>query len=655
MPTLPPAIIDPAARARFRPLLALAAWYLAVGFVNRLVLWAMFGRDGGVHAPSLGWILPLGVLDDAAESVYLLAPFALFLWLCRDRWYRSAPMRWLLRLGLFTWTFGLLFVSVAEYFFFDEFDARFNLVSVDYLMYPTEVAGDISSEYPVGWVFVGCALFAALSSALLARHLVHSAEHPARFHQRSRPMLAVALLVAVLVVGFSTNTFALSGNRVANELVANGPSSFFRALRTSEIDYHAYYATRAPADNLALLARELDRGNGRFTRLAEGRLDREFPARADGLGRLNVILVSSESFGAEFSRLYGSQRDWTPEFDRIAGQSLWFSHAYASGTRTVRGLEALTLSIPPIPTESIVRRPHNDNLATLGGVLRGLGYSASFLYGGYGYFDNMNAFYAANGYTVLDRNDLPRPPRFENIWGVADEDLFDMALAHADAQAATGRPFFIHVMNTSNHKPFTFRTGLEHVGVKPAHGGRESGVRYADYAQGYFLRAAASHKWFRDTVFIIVADHGARVYGREEIPLRTYEIPLLFYSPAHIAPRRVDALMTQVDVAPTLLGLLGLPYSAPWFGQDALRTPEEERVAYFSHNHDVAVLRGAKLTILGLQKTMDTRHYDAATDHYAAAPPDAALGATTVASYQTAYELFQSRRFDLAPPAVKPL
>ena len=643
--------IDPAARARFRPLLVLAAWYLAVGFGNRLLLWAVFGRDAGVSAAALGWILPLGAIDDAVESLYLLAPFALFLWLCRDRWYRSAPMRTVLRTGLFAWTFALLFVAVAEYFFFDEFDARFNLVSVDYLMYPTEVAGDISGEYPVGWVLLGCALFALLSSLWLARHLIRSAELPARFHQRSRLMLWVGLAIGLLVTFFSTNTLGLSGNRVANELVANGPSSFFRALRTSEIDFGAYYATRAPTDNLALLARQLDRGNGRFTQLAAGRLDRAFPARADGLGRLNVVLVTSESFGAEFSRLYGSQRDWTPQFDRLARRSLWFRHAYASGTRTVRGLEALTLSIPPIPTESIVRRPHNDHLATLGGVLRGLGYSASFLYGGYGYFDNMNAFYAANGYTVRDRSDLPHAPRFENIWGVADEDLFDMVLAHANERAASGQPFFIHVMTTSNHKPFTFRAGLEEYGVRPVHGGRESGVRYADYAQARFLSAAATHPWFRDTIFIIVADHGARVYGREEIPLRTYEIPLLFYSPAHIRPQRVDGLMTQIDVAPTLLGLLGLPYAAPWFGQDVLRTPEEGRLAFFAHNHEVGLLRGNTLAILGLHGKTVLRHYDAATDRYAAAPADAQLRDTAIASFQTAYELFQSRRFDLLPRA----
>jgi phosphoglycerol transferase MdoB-like AlkP superfamily enzyme len=647
-------IIDRQAGARFRPLLVLGVWYLAIGVLSRVVLWAAFGRDAGVGLAALGWILPGGAVDDAVECLYLLAPFALFLWLCRDGWYRSRRMRVVLYGGLFLWTFALLFVSCAEYFFFAEFDARFNLVSVDYLMYPTEVAGDISSEYPIAWILLGCAALAAASTALLGRRVLASVHAPVRFRQRTRPLLIIAVAAGLAAAFFPTNAFELSDNRVANELVANGPSSFFHALRTSEIDFHAYYATRAPARNLELLAQQLDRGDGRFTRLAEGRLDREFPARADGLGRLNVVLISSESFGAEFSRLYGSARDWTPEFDRIAQQSLWFRHTYASGTRTVRGLEALTLSIPPIPTESIVRRTGNDNLATLGGVLKGLGYNVSFLYGGYGYFDNMNAFYAANGYAVLDRNDLPRPPRFENIWGVADEDLFDMALAHADELAATGKPFFIHVMNTSNHKPYTFRTGLEGIGVKPAHGGRESGVRYADYAQGYFLRAAAGHRWFGDTVFIIVADHGARVYGREEIPLKTYEIPLLIYSPGHIAPRRVDGLTTQIDVAPTLMGLLGLPYTAPWFGQDVLHTPEEGRIAFFSHNHDVAVLRGDTLEILGLQKTTATRGYDAATDRYAERAPDPALRDAAIADFQTAYELFQSRRYDLQA-GVKPL
>ncbi len=644
-------VVQPGALRRYTPWLTLALWYLALGSVTRLALWWSYGHAAQVGAGALLWIMPAGLVADAVQSLYMLAPLALFLWLCPDRWQRGAIMRGVLLGGTALWMFGMLFTAVTEYYFFEEFDSRFNLVSVDYLIYPTEVAGDLWAAYPVGRVILIGALLACAMTWLLRGPLTSGTRVVARFAARTPPLLLLAAAVALAVATFSTNSLGWSANRVADELAANGPSSFFRALRTSEIDYHALYATRDPAANHALLVTQLGRGGGSWTRPDKVRLDRTFPARPAGLGKLNVILISSESFGAEFSRLYGSDRDWTPEFDRYAQQSLWFRHTYASGTRTVRGLEAITLSMPPIPTESVVRRPGNENMASLGAVLRRQGYHTSFLYGGYGYFDDMNSFYANNGYEVRDRNELRTEPRFANIWGVADEDLYDMALAHADELAASGQPFFIHVMNTSNHKPFTFRTGLESLGIKPSGGGRESGVRYADYAQGYFLREAAKHPWFSRTIFIIVADHGARVYGKQEIPLRTYEIPLLFYSPGNLAPRRVDGLMTQIDIAPTLLGLLGLPYTAPWFGQDALNTPEQGRIAFFNHNHDVAMLRDGELTILGLQKSVLNKHYDAQSDSYGNdAPVDAAMNDLTIAYYQTAYELFKAHKFDLPAP-----
>jgi phosphoglycerol transferase MdoB-like AlkP superfamily enzyme len=626
---------------RYRPLLALASAYLVLGVALRLVLWARFGVNAGVGASSLGWILPAGLAADAVQSLYLLAPLALWLGLAPDRWHVGRGTRALLLGGSALWLFSMLFVAACEYFFFEEFDARFNLVSVHYLMYPTEVAGDIRAEYPVTTLLAVAAVLALAVTALLRRPLTAGTRAPTPFRARVGVLLGMVATTLLTAFTFETNALGLSDNRVANELAANGPSSFFRALQTSEIGYHAYYATRDRNANLDTLAASLVNAGGRFTRLSEGRLDREFPARLGGLGKLNVILVSSESFGAEFSRLYGSERDWTPRFDRYAQQGLWFANTYSSGTRTVRGLEAITSSIPPIPSESVVRRPGNADISTLGKVLRGHGYHTSFLYGGYGYFDNMNAFYASNGYEVLDRNAMTKPPRFENIWGVADEDLFDMTLAHADSLAAAGKPFFLHVMTTSNHKPFTFRSGLESSGIKAQGGGRESGVRYADHAQGYFLAEAAKHGWFDDTIFIIVADHGARVYGREEIPLKTYEIPLMFYAPKHIAPRRVDGLTTQLDIAPTLMGLLGLPYTAPWFGRDVLNTPEQGRVAFFSHNHNVAMLRDGRLTTLGLRNAVSQLNYDRARDRYSPASPAPDDVDLAIAFYQTAFEQFR--------------
>ena len=375
-------------------------------------------------------------------------------------------------------------------------------------------------------------------------------------------------------------------------------------------------------------------------------MSRLHPARPDGLGKLNVVVVSSESFGAEFSRLHGADKDWTPNFDSYAKQGLWFANTYASGTRTVRGLEAITASFPPIPTVSILRRPGNQGIGSWGKVMNDLGYQSSFLYGGYGYFDDMNTFFSGNGFQVLDRTDIEQV-RFENVWGVADEDLFDRAIQHYGEQYQAGKPFFSIIMTTSNHKPFTFRPGLEQLGIPQEGGGRQAGVRYADYALGYFLREAARQPWFDNTIFVVVADHGARVYGKAEIPLETYEIPLLIYSPKQIAARQIDTLMTQIDIAPTVLGLLGLSYEAPFFGIDSLHErPDHARIALFSHNHDVAILRDNQLVVLGLGKTHQSLTYDPLAKTFKPRADDTVLRDLGVAYFQTAADLFKTNRYN---------
>lgn len=631
-------------RGRFRPLFTLAFWYIALGLLLRVVLWAAFGRAQQVGALGLPALLGTGAVADLIQSFYLLAPFAVFLWLTPDKLYRARSMQRVLLGGAFVWMFVFTFVAAVEYFFFEEFDARLNLVAVDYLLYPTEVVGDIWAAYPVVTVVALIGLVSAAIVYLLRARLVPAAEVVTRFGQRSAVFALFTTITVLLALTFETHALTFSDNRVANEIAANGASSFFRALRTNEIDYHTYYASRSTQANLKSLVTQLAPAGGQFTRLGEGRLDRTFPGNPVGLGKLNVVVVASESFGAEFSKLYGSERDWTPQFDAYARQGIWFRHMYASGTRTVRGLEAITTSLPPIPSVSVLRRPGNEGIANWGTVMRDHGYQTSFLYGGYGYFDNMNYFFGHNGFEVRDREQIAKPVRFENIWGVADEDLFDSALHYYDDAAKRGKPFFSIIMTTSNHKPFTFRAGVP--GVLPRGGGREAGVRYADYAQGYFLREAQKHPWFDNTLFIIVADHGARVYGREEIPLKSYEIPMMFYAPRHLRPGEVGTLTTQIDIAPTVLGLLGLSYHAPFFGQDVLDSRPESRVAFFSHNHDVAIYKDGELAILGLNKSVQNVFYDPASDSYRPAPANPRLNDLAVAYYQTAFELFRERRYN---------
>jgi phosphoglycerol transferase MdoB-like AlkP superfamily enzyme len=638
--------------AAFKPLWLMLAVFIGVSALLRAYLWASFGTAAGVTALRLVPVLLFGAINDIVEALYLFVPFVLYLALVPTQWHRGRSGRALLIGGIWLMVFGMLFVCAMEYFFFEEFDSRFNLVAVDYLIYPTEVIGDIRSEYPVGSLSLILGAVALVITFLLRRALASwPGNTPAPGRMRAGLVGGLALLIVVAIVAWPADRLSLYGNRVTNELIANGPADFFAAFRTNQIDYNTFYRTGDPRHMQDLLVQDLQKGGGRFTGLAAGDLTRKFDARADGLGKMNIVLLSEESLGAEFVGAYGDPRKLTPEFDALSTQGILFTHAYSTGTRTVRGLEAFSASFPPIPSESIMKRAGNEDIATWGKVMRSLGYHTSFLYGGFGAFDNMNAYFGGNGFALSDRSDIQHP-KFANIWGVSDEDLFRHAIDYFDARAAGGKPFFSIVMTTSNHKPFTFPEGIP--GIKAKGGGRVAGTRYADYAIGEFFREARKHPWFDNTIFIVAADHGARAYGKADIPLYSYEIPMLMLAPAHLQPRRVDTLASQIDVAPTVLGLLGLPYQAPFFGQDVLHWPDgEPRSLLFNHNHDVALLRAGKLCILGLHQSAECQSYvrtpgapGPATTHFARLDqPDPVLVDLATAYYQTAYDAFQARRY----------
>ena len=214
----------------------------------------------------------------------------------------------------------------------------------------------------------------------------------------------------------------------------------------------------------------------------------------------------------------------------------------------------MTLSLPPTPGRSIVKRLRNGNMFSLGSVFRSQGYDTAFIYSGYGYFDNMNAFFGNNGYRIVDRASVDKEDiTFANAWGACDEDLFNWTLREADQGAKSGKPFHYFVMTTSNHRPFTYPDGRIDLPSKVS--GRDGGVKYTDYAINKFLEDASKKPWFKNTIFVIVSDHCASVAGKSELPVQNYHIPLMIYAPGgQIKPGRVDTLMSQIDFPPTLLG-----------------------------------------------------------------------------------------------------
>ncbi len=620
-----------------RAALAALVWQIMFGtaLATRLVLAGLSLSQGLINLSMLPHIVVAGVVMDAVTALYMVVPFAIYLWLAPTRVYRSRVGRALVFAGMALTIGGCAYLGAAEYFFFDEFNARFNYVAVEYLIYPTEVLGNIRDSYPVYPALAIAALLGLGGTWALRTRIDRAFADTTGFARRSGLAAGVAVTVAASLWTFNLQTLQSGHDRVANEVAANGVYSFFSAARNAHIDYEAYYATLSGQEAATRVHRLIGQRNtqpqGGANPFARHVDNRDLGDPKDW----NVIVLLQESMGSEFVGSLGG-RGLTPNIDRIAAQGLSFTHVYASGTRTVRGMEAVTTGLAPVPPESVVKRTGNDGLFNLATVARKAGYSPTFIYGGYGTFDNMNAFFGGNGWDVIDRTDMPRA-RFANIWGIADEELMDNALDVFDKQVARGERVFSVVMSTSNHKPFTFPQGIP--GVTAQGGGRDAGVRYADHAIGHFFDRLQTRDWARNTMVVIVADHGARVYGRAEVPVPTYEIPFVVVAPG-LAPARVDTLASQIDVGPTVLGLLHLSYDSRLPGRDILRMRPEDGYAVFNHNRDVAMMRGDKVAVLGFGKTLQTQRYDAATRQLSPAPHDPELESDAQAMFQSSQMVF---------------
>lgn len=637
--------------------LALIALGLAlfIGLVTRAALLAKAAGEVAWDTSLLGSFL-VGAAYDLGGAAWWLLPLVFALALLPRGVFASRAVRAAAHAGLVVLWGALLFGAVAEWLFWDEFGVRFNFIAVDYLVYTTEVIGNIRESYPMPVIFGALALASLGLHLLLVRTgvvagwLDHAAE-PARARWRSAALWAAALLIAGL--GLDEGRIPAFANNYNRELAKSGLWSLFAAFRANQLDYERFYPTMPDDAAFERMHRMLARdGSARLSLDSHDLLRRVTSARPER--PLNVVQITVESLSADFLTRYGNRDGLTPNLDALIPRALVFDNFYATGTRTDRGMEALTLSVPPTPGRSLVKRPDNEHLFTLGSVLRGRGYETSFIYGGFGYFDNMNHFFGENGYRVTDRTAVARDDiTFANVWGACDEDLFRWTLRAADQDHASGKPFFYFVMTTSNHRPFTYPDGKIDLPSKVS--GRSGGVKYTDHAIGELLRAAATKPWYNDTVFVIVADHCASSAGKSELPVQNYHIPLIVFAPGgQIAPGVVKTLASQVDYAPTLLDLLGGSYDSRFYGHSVVRPGGEEfGRALIGNYQKLGLYRDGQLGVLKPVRQSATFAYDAATHEATRTPLNNPLLDDAIANYQTASWLFKNGRQRALAPAIK--
>jgi len=640
---------------RFSLLFHFIIWFLGVSLLLRIGFFVWQYDEVSWDILSVLWTLLTGLFFDIGTATFVSFTAILYYAVFPNRWIGSLADRILVWFFTSLTVFILVFTFFAELTFWDEFRTRFNFIAVDYLIYTHEVVSNIAESYPLPLLIGGVLLITAAVLFWFYRRSAFSSTFGYVAPLKSRIiLLASAVGVALLYTTLISNYHAeWSSNRYNSEISKSGIYSFFAAFRNNQMKYAEFYTSIDNQKAFGIIRKKLNRPNAPFAKNGFS-IHRTIHDSIPSEANKNVVFILVESLSASFLKEFGNQQNITPFMDSLAQQSIFFKNLYATGTRTVRGMEAVTLCIPPTPGQSIVKRPENQNLYTICNVFNNRQYDCNFFYGGDGYFDNMNAYFGGNGFNIYDRgrgsvlSDAIKTKRnniadsevtFENAWGICDEDIFNKMIKVADNQYQNNQPFFNFVMTSSNHRPFTYPSGK--IDILPGMS-REGAVKYTDFALKELFKKARTKPWFKHTVFVIIADHCASSAGKDEIDVANYHIPAFIVNLPEAQHQKIDRLCSQIDLWPTLFSLFHWNYESDFFGQDVL-DPHFEPRALMGTYRKLALMKQNKVMILSDQKKHAFYEWNPTDNSLKSQPIDNDFFDETISWYQTADYLFTNK------------
>lgn len=527
--------------------------------------------------------------------------------------------RWLSYLWVVISIILLIFLEAASPGFIAEYNARPNRLFIEYLKYPKEVL-------PMLWNGFRLQVFAAIGLIILSVWAIRLFMKPWLSQERPLKNLRywLALPLIILLTAFSVRSttdhrpanpamFAITSDTMVNSLILNSTWSVFHAIYNlkHESTSSEIYG-KMPFEQIIEQV-QLTRNGLHDKRPLLG--DTDIPtltmqnASVSRDKPLNLVIVLQESLGATFVESLGGI-PVTPELEKLKSEGWWFENLYATGTRSVRGIEAVVTGFPPTPAQSTVKLSLSQhNFFTLASLLGKQGYSSEFIYGGEGHFDNMRNFFLGNDFeTVVDKADYVNPV-FTGSWGVSDEDLFNKTHEQLMKHHQAGKPFFTLVFSSSNHTPFEFPDGRITLHEQPK-ASENNAVKYADYAYGEFFKKAKASPYWKDTLFLIVADHDIRIRGDDLVPVKNFHIPGLILG-ADIEPRVIKTVASQIDLPTTLISLMGINAQHPMIGRDLSAEPEGlAGRAMMQYQENYAWMEGNQAVVLRADKEPTYAIYD---------------------------------------------
>lgn len=498
-----------------------------------------------------------------------------------------------------------LLLEISTPSFIIEYGVRPNHIYVEYLIYPKEVLSTLVNGHLFESLF--CILI-CITAFILFYKLASKLYRDYTSIKVKKSLLCLVLAIVLIPYGIrgtitnhkplnpSNSSFCTSP--LGNTIPVNSTFNVFYALRhisDSDIKSSSIFAF----DNTVNVLNNYDK----FSKVTKPKtIDSSCPInqvitpKVTPSQKRNVVIIVEESFGARYVQSL-SGAPIAPELEKLKNEGWWFERLYATGHRSVRGLEAITASYPPSPLASQVKLEHREELTTISSIYKRLGYKTSFIYGGESHFDSMRSYFLNNGVEeIIEQKDY-KDPEFVASWGVSDEDLFKKANEKFVKLSNNNQPFCSVVFSSSFHDPFDIPQGKVNIdGVKTDDPRRLTAAKYADYALGKFFEQAKKEDYYKNTVFLVIADHDSRVRGIGAFPLTNYSIPALIISP-DITPRVDKRIVSQIDMLPTLLSLTGVSGEFPLSGEDLTRDDIIER-APVSYNELFGYVKGDKFTLL---------------------------------------------------------
>lgn len=604
----------PAKMGPFRAILYFGLMTLVITTLSRIGL-GIWQADRVAAVDGWSHLLIQGLRVDFATLCWLWGVAALGSAIFSGEHLVGRGWQQLLRVWLTVGLCLMVFLEISTPAFIEEYGVRPNRLYVEYLIYPKEVLSMLwagrKGELLLG-LLVSCATL--WSGWKFSGFLLRDLRYPLWLW---RPVISVLVIVITFLGARSSlghrplnpSLVAFADDPLINSLVINSAYSLFFAIgqMDNEENASAVYGRLNEQMIIDSIRKDSGRPLSAFT-------SDELPSmtfnQASYQGQpKNLVIILQESLGAGFVGHLGG-KPLTPKIDELARQGWTFEHLYATGTRSVRGIEAVTTGFTPTPARAVVKLGKSQtNFFTIADLLKQNGYETQFVYGGESHFDNMKSFFLGNGFNhILDEKSY-KDPVFVGSWGVSDEDLMRRANREFEQFHQQGKPFFSLVFSSSNHDPFEFPDDRIELYEQPKQT-RNNGAKYADYAVGEFFKLAKQANYWKDTIFVIVADHESRVGGADLVPISQFRIPGIILGEG-IVPRRDHRVVSQIDLAPTVLSLMGISGRYPMLGRDLTQVAADwPGRALMQYNKNMAYLRGDDVVILQPDRQPEGFKYD---------------------------------------------